>query len=121
MYLVTFVLNNPDLLEEVIEAWEKIGVPGATVLLGTGMGRMHQTRFMRDDMPLMPSVGDFYQPHPQTMSRTIFAAVKDEALIDRIAAVTQELVGDMNEPETGILFVTPILRAYGMEKKGKTK
>jgi nitrogen regulatory protein P-II 1 len=121
MYLVTFVLHNPDLLEEVIDAWAKIGVPGATVIPGTGMGRLDQTRFMRDDIPLIPSLKDFYEPHPQTMSRTIFTAIKDESLIDKIVDVTQALVGDLSEPETGILFVTPILRAYGMDKKGKKK
>ncbi|HRK88392.1 MAG TPA: hypothetical protein PK152_04605 [Anaerolineales bacterium] len=120
MYLLTFVLHNPDLLEEVLEAWEKVGVKGVTILPGTGLGRMSQSRFMRDDLPLMPSLEDFYEEHPQMMSRTMFTALKDDSLIDRILEVTQSLVGDLSQPETGILFVTPIVRAHGLEK-GKKK
>lgn len=122
MYLVIFVLNNPDLLEEIMSAWNKIGVDGATVFFSTGMERVRQKQGMgmRDDIPLIPSLDDFFEA-PETLSRTIFTAVKDEAMIDKIVQATQELVGDLNEPETGILLVTPILRAYGLEKKGKKK
>lgn len=118
MYLVIFVLNNPDLLEEIMSAWNKIGVDGATVFFSTGMERVRQKQGIRDDIPLIPSLDDFFEA-PETLSRTIFTAVKDEAMIDKIVQTTQELVGDLNEPETGILLVTPILRAYGLEKKGK--
>lgn len=122
MYLVIFVLNNPDLIEEIMSAWNKIGVDGATVFFSTGMERVRQKRGlgMRDDIPLIPSLDDFFEA-PETLSRTIFTAVKDEAMIDKIVQATQALVGDLNDPETGILLVTPILRAYGLEKKGKKK
>lgn len=115
MYLVTFVLHNPDLIEELLEAWNKIGVDGATVLFSSGMGRLRQKQGMRDDLPLIPSLDDFYEA-PQTLGRTIFTVIKDEAMIETILAATQTLVGDLNKPETGILIVTPILRAYGLEK-----
>ena len=42
MYLVTFVLHDPDLLEELLDEWNKAGVEGATVLFSSGMGRMRQ-------------------------------------------------------------------------------
>lgn len=119
MYLVIFVLYNPDFLEEIMSAWNKIGIEGATVFFSTGMEQLKQKEF-RDDIPLIPSLDDFYEA-PETVSRTIFTAVKDEAIIDKIIEVTQEVVGDLNDPETGILLVTPILRAYGLEKKGKKK
>lgn len=117
MFLVTLVLHDPDLLEEVIQAWENIGVQRATVLSSTGMGRLKQSRVVRDDLPLLPSLSDFYEAASQTLSRTIFTALKDESLIERIVAVTEELIGDMSQPNTGILFITPILRAYGLEKE----
>ena len=40
MYMILFVLNNPDRLEELLIAWEENGVEGATVLFSTGLGRM---------------------------------------------------------------------------------
>ncbi|MCQ3936998.1 MAG: hypothetical protein DPW18_08140 [Chloroflexi bacterium] len=116
MYLVTFVLHNPDLLEELLEAWNKIGVRGATVLFSSGMGRLRQKRGMRDDVPLIPSLDDFYEAS-ETLSRTLFTVIEDEGMIDRILAVTQQLVGDLNKPDTGLLVVTPVLRAHGLRKE----
>ena len=116
MYQVTLVLHDPDLLEEVVAAWREAGVQGATVLFSTGMGRIHQKEGLRDDIPLIPSLDDFYEA-PQTLGRTIFTVIQDEALIDKILAATQKIVGDLEESDTGVLLVAPLLRAYGVEKK----
>jgi nitrogen regulatory protein PII len=122
MYLLTLVLNDPDLLEELLQAWSKIGVLGATVLYSTGLGRFRQKQGLRDDMPLFPSLDDFYEgPQAQTLSRTIFTVLKDEGTIEKIVDATQGIVGDLNLPESGVLFITPVLKAYGLEKTGRTK
>ena len=115
MYLVVFVLHNPDLLEEIMDAWKKAGVTGATIFFSTGMERLRQMKGIRDDIPLIPSLDDFYEA-PETVSRTVFTAVKDEAMIDKIVAATQDLVGDLNNPDTGLLLVLPVARAYGLER-----
>lgn len=114
MYLVTFVLHDPDLLEELLNLWNKAGVDGATVLFSSGMGRMRQKQPIRDDLPLIPSLDDFYEA-PQTLNRTIFTVANDDAMVDKILAVTQQLVGDLKDPDTGVMIVTPIARAYGLE------
>lgn len=114
MYLVMFVLHDPDLLEELLDVWTKSGVEGATVLFSSGMGRMRQKQIMRDDIPLIPSLDDFYEA-PQTLNRTVFTVAKDDAMVDKILAVTQKLVGDLSQPDTGVMIVTPVSRAYGLE------
>ena len=113
MYLVTLVLHDPDLLEELLDAWNKAGVEGATVLFSSGMGRFRQKQGMRDDLPLIPSLDDFYEA-PQTLNRTVFTVVHDDAMVDKLLEVTQTLVGDLNKPDTGIMVVTPVVRAYGL-------
>ncbi|HEX6270112.1 MAG TPA: hypothetical protein VFZ43_07755 [Anaerolineales bacterium] len=119
MYLILLVLNNPDKLENLLIAWEEKGVQGATVLFSTGIGRIRQLDGWRDDMPLIPSLSDFYGI-PENMNRTIFTTVKDEAEVDAILAATKRVVGDLNEDETGLLLVLPISRAYGVNKKRGT-
>lgn len=114
MYLITFVLHDPDLLEELLNLWEQAGVEGATVLFSSGMGRFRQKQTMRDDLPLIPSLDDFYEA-PQTLNRTVFTVAKDDAMVDKILAVTQKLVGDLSQPDTGVMIVTPVSRAYGLE------
>ena len=115
MYLVLMVLNNPDRLEELLIAWEENGVQGATVLFSTGLGRIRQMDAWRDDMPLMPSLRDFYEL-PENMNRTIFTVVDHEAQVDALVAATQEVVGELDEQGTGLLLVLPVARAYGVNK-----
>ncbi|GMV34152.1 MAG: hypothetical protein DYG85_14020 [Chloroflexi bacterium CFX1] len=120
MYLVTLVLHDPDLLEELLAAWNNAGVEDATVLFSSGMGRMRQKQVIRDDIPLIPSLDDFYKA-PQTLNRTIFTVANDEAMVDGILNATQKLVGDLKNPDTGVMIVTPITRAYGLETTGPKK
>ena len=118
MYLILFVLNNPDRLEELLIAWEENGVEGATVLFSTGLGRIRALDAWRDDMPLIPSLRDFYEL-PENMNRTVFTIVKDEAQVDEVVAATKKVVGDLDEQETGLLLVLPVMRTYGANPKKK--
>jgi hypothetical protein len=120
MYLIILFLHNPDLLEELMEAWDQEGVNGATILFSVGMGQFLEKQGLRDDIPLIPSLEDFYEA-PETLSRTIVATVEEETLIDKIVAATQRVMGDLNEPETGMLLVMPVLKAYGFYRTGRTK
>jgi hypothetical protein len=119
MYLVLMVLNNPDRLEELLIAWEESGVQGATLLFSTGLGRIRQMDAWRDDMPLIPSLRDFYEV-PENTNRTIFTVVENEAQVDALVAATAEVVGELDEQGTGLLLVLPVARAYGMNKKRET-
>jgi hypothetical protein len=116
MYLILLVLNDPDRLEDLLIAWEDRGVQGATVLFSTGLGRIRQMDAWRDDMPLIPSLRDFYEV-PENMNRTVFTIVKDEAQVDAIVSATQTVIGDLDESKTGLLLVLPVARAYGINKR----
>lgn len=116
MFFVLFVMHDPDLLEELLHEWEAAGVQRATVMLSTGMRRLALKEGLRDDIPLMPSVEDFYEIS-QNFSRTVFTTAQDESMIDKILAATQRVVGDLLDHETGVLLVMPIVKAYGLEKR----
>jgi nitrogen regulatory protein PII len=118
MYLILFVLNDPDQLEDLLIAWEENGVQGATVLFSTGLGRIRELDGWRDDMPLIPSLRDFYEI-PENMNRTIFTIVKDEAQIDAVVAATKKVVGELDERDNGLLLVLPVVRAYGVNKRNE--
>jgi nitrogen regulatory protein PII len=110
------VLNDPDRLEELLIAWEENGVQGATVLFSTGLGRIRQMDAWRDDMPLIPSLRDFYEV-PENMNRTVFTVVNTEAQVDALVAATKAIVGELDEQGTGLLLVLPVARAYGVNKR----
>jgi nitrogen regulatory protein P-II 1 len=114
MYLILFVLDNPDKLEELLDAWENAGTRGATVLSSTGMHRLN-AGVIRDDIPLIPGLDDFYK-RVEDYHRTLFTIVKDDDVLQKIVDATQKVVGDLNQPNTGILVVMPATQVYGLEK-----
>ena len=114
MYLILFVLDNPDKLEELLDAWEAAGTKGATVLVSTGMHRISEGA-IRDDIPLMPGLDDFYK-RVEDYHRTLFTIVKDDEVLKKVVDATQKVVGDLNQPNTGILVVMPASQVYGLEK-----
>jgi nitrogen regulatory protein P-II 1 len=117
MKIVLFVLQDAGKLLDLLTAWKDAGVSGATVLFSTGMGRLHLTASLLDDLPLMPSLNDFYI-HDETLSRTVFTVVRDE-MVEKIINVTEQIVGDLNKPGTGILIVLPIDSVHGLIEYGK--
>ncbi len=42
MYMIWFVLDNPDRLDEVLDAWEKAGIGGVTITESTGIHRLRR-------------------------------------------------------------------------------
>jgi len=116
MYLILFVMNDPDRLEDLLIAWEELGIDAATVLFSTGLGRIRQLKGWRDDMPLIPSLRDFYEAE-ENLHRTIFTTVDSEAQADAIVGATERVVGSLDEEETGLLLVLPIAKAFGVGKR----
>jgi nitrogen regulatory protein P-II 1 len=117
MKMVLFVLNDPARLLELLDAWKQVGASGATVLFSTGMGRLQQASALRADLPLMPSLSDFYV-QSEVLSRTIFTVIPAD-LVERILAVTEQIVGDLNKPGSGILIVLPTDSVHGLIDYGK--
>ncbi len=112
MYLIVLVMDDPDKCVDVLPAWEKAGAPGATVLESTGMQRV-LNRGARDDLPLMPSLEDIFRK-TETRHRTVFSVVPDADTVDRIARVTQEVLGPFEDEHTGFMFSVRVDRAFGM-------
>lgn len=112
--LVVFVLNNVEHFPDVLRGWQRAGVQGVTIFESTGLARQ-QRIFERDDIPLMPSLRSMLTGR-ERHHRTLFAIVEDEEVVDQIIRITQEVVGDLNEPNTGILFVSPVTRVVGLDK-----
>jgi nitrogen regulatory protein PII len=117
MSMILFVLHDTEKLDELLAAWQDAGAPGVTVLESTGVGRIRQHEALREDTPLMPSLEDFY-PDPEHMSRTMFTILNDD-MVQKVVDATYKVVGDLNEPNTGLLVVLPTIAAYGLEKRKK--
>jgi nitrogen regulatory protein PII len=116
--MVLLVLNDSDKLKDVLEAWESVNVPGVTVLHSTGLGKLRQFPGLWDDLPLLPNIEDFYE-REELHSRTLFSVVPDEAFADKLAEITNKIIGDFSTPGAGLMVIMPLLKVFGMEKKAE--
>ncbi len=112
-YMVMFVLDDIDKCSPIFDAWEDAGVKGITILESTGLGRIRRQSGYRDDLPLMPSIRKLLQTREEH-HRTIFTLVKTEELVDKLIDATQSVMGDLNEPNRGVIFVLPVARVVGI-------
>jgi nitrogen regulatory protein P-II 1 len=113
-FLVVMIIDNPDDCPRVLEAWREVGVNGATILESTGMGRLIGSG-LRDDLPLIPSLSSFLEMREEP-HRTVFSVVKEQSTVDQMVTAAQTIIGDLNKPHTGILFVLPVLQVYGLDR-----
>jgi nitrogen regulatory protein PII len=116
MFMIIFVLHDPELLQDVLNAWDEAGAKGVTILPSTGLKRLLSQDTLREDMPLIPSIDDLLQTE-ERLNRTLFTIVDDEPMIDKIVEATQSVTCDLDLPNTGILTVLPVVRAYGLNRK----
>jgi len=110
------VVVMPDLgkCHAVLEAWEKFGVTGVTVLESLGMHKIQQMSIGRDDLPLIPSLRHLMEGE-EYHHRTAFVVVDDDFDLDGLIEATEQAVGgDFDAPNSGLLFVVPVARALGM-------
>ncbi len=115
-YLVLFVMHDINLLEDMLDAWDKTGVGGITILPSTGLARHRKGGILRDDLPLIPSMEDLIK-HAQNLNRTLLTIVSGEEMVDRVIAATESVAGDLDLPDTGILVVLPLARVRGLHRK----
>jgi nitrogen regulatory protein PII len=113
-FQIVFVLDNPDQCRDILDAWENAGIRGVTILESSGLGRVRRAG-IRDDLPLIPSLSDIFL-NTETHHRTLFTVVKSQSHIEAIVKATQSVVGDLEQPDTGFLFVVPVSQVYGISK-----
>jgi hypothetical protein len=112
--MIVVVLPDLERCQDILNAWEKRGVTGVTVLESLGLHKIREMRGLSDDLPLIPSLrhlmeGDEYH------HRTAFVVLDDDFDLDGLIKDTERAVGgDFNAPNSGILFVVPVARALGM-------
>jgi len=111
-YLVVLIVDNIDDCPKILSAWEEAGVLGITILESTGLGRMRRAG-LSEDLPLMPSMHDLYQ-FGEVHHRTLFSVVDSQELVDKMVELAQQVIGDLDDPHTGFLFVVPVSQSYGL-------
>jgi hypothetical protein len=107
MYMIMFVLDNSNHLDRLIEAWERAGVHNATILESTGINRLR-----RKNLPmryLFQTPGLVEEGH-----LTLFVIVESEQLVQACLHATEQIAGDLDEPDTGVFAAWPLAVVRGV-------
>lgn len=113
MYMIMLVLNDPDKLDAVLDAWHEVGIGGATVLESTGIYRRRPE--------LMGARFAFGFPPVGNMSErghyTLFTIVADALAVDHCHRATEAVIGNLREPNTGVMAAWALERTWGAARQ----
>ena len=113
-YLVVLIANDIDDCPSILTAWEEVGVTGVTILASTGLGHLYRAG-LSEAIPLMPSLHDIFESGEE-QHRTLLSVVDGLEIVDKMVSAVQQIIGNLEDPHTGILFVVPVLQVYGLGK-----
>jgi nitrogen regulatory protein PII len=114
-YLVVLIVDNLDHFQPVLDAWEAEGVTGVTILESSGIGRARRAGLRRDDFPLMPSLRDILQSK-EYHHRMLLSVVDSDTKVEALARAAESVMGDLNQADTGLMFVIELYKVYGLQK-----
>lgn len=113
-HMIMLIISNLESSFAVLDAWEENGVPGVTIMEGTGLGGVRQVGDW-EGLSLMPSLLDFMRGREQ-QNRIFITVVEGEPMVNHIINITQTVTGSLNDDNNGILFVMPVARVVGLRK-----
>ncbi len=110
MELLFFVLNNLDSLDDLLKGFSENQISGATLIDSTGLAHL----LAENDygFGMLRSLLDL----SRSQNKTIFM-VCESGQVKKIEAIIEETVGDLNNPNTGVLFTVPVSYVKGIVKK----
>lgn len=114
--LVVLIVIDAEQGSAILEAWDNLGVPDVTILPSTGLGKVKHAG-LRDDFPLMPTLNDLLNEEMQ--HRTLISVVETDEMIDQMAQAAEDILGCLDNPETGFMFVVPATRVFGGKDRKK--
>lgn len=110
MKLLVCVLQKTELLEQLLNKLECAGIKGATVLQSKGIAVTLLDS--KKDIPFLGHLRSVLDPEREE-NCTIFIVLDEEKLSIAIKTI-EETIGDLNKPNTGIIFTTPVDFAKGI-------
>jgi nitrogen regulatory protein PII len=106
--LLIAVINQEEKLDEILSGLVELGVTGATILSSEGMGRL-----LSHDIPIFAGL-ETLASRSRPQNQTLFSVIRDDATVDAVIALLQEICGSFDDPATGIVVTVPVLRVVGL-------
>jgi hypothetical protein len=112
MYMLIMVLDDTAHANDVLQAWRGAGASGVTILESTGINRVLPREAPNSGfMGFSQLLGTGRVGH-----QTLFAVIESMELAEAARSATESVLGPLTKPHTGIMFVVPVVQAWGIGK-----
>lgn len=112
MQLFILILKQVVQMNDIIRELAKSGVKGGTIIEGTGMA---EALMNMEDLPLFAMLKRVIEEEEKGTSQVMLFAIKDEQ-VKPTSEIIKKVMGDLNMPNTGIMFSVPISYIEGLGK-----
>lgn len=110
MQLLVLILKNVNQMNKLIRLLAESGVKGGTILDGTGMA---ESLCNMEDIPMFGGIRRMLSGEERESSHVMLFVLKEEQL-ESTRKVIKKVMGDLNSPNTGIMFAIPITYVEGL-------
>lgn len=114
MKLMVIILNKTEVLDYLLEGLSAAGIGGATIIQSSGLA---MTLSRLDSSFLSSSIRSLFTGDEED-NRTILSVIKNNEL-EIARKVVYNTVGDLSQPNTGIMFTIPLDFVEGTRKQRK--
>jgi hypothetical protein len=108
--MIMFVLDDPDCLDAILDAWAGLGVSGATIMESTGFFRHHIQH-----IPMRYAYGE--TSSNESGNLTLFVIVENESIAQVCLKAVEKIVGNLDDPDTGVFAAWPLALTKGIPSR----
>ena len=103
MQLFTLILKKTELVDTLMHELYEAGIKGGTLINGEGMAKVLHNM---DDIPVFGLLRRAWDESDREIVKTLLLVLKDDQ-VDVAINTVKRVIGDLNEPNTGIMFTMP--------------
>jgi CBS domain-containing protein len=111
IHMLIVILDDSSLMPALLNAWEAIGAPGATILASAGS---YRSRSWLSRMGL-GAVNHLFRDE-EVRRHTLMVAIETDELLEQAIAEAERVVGGFDRPDSGLLLVLPVGQVRGLHK-----
>ena len=108
MELLVCVVNDPQKVDDILQAFLEIGITGATIIDSYGMGKA-----LLQDIPIFAGFRNMLAG-TGSYNKTIFSIIENEEKANQAIAAIDSICGDLMDPATGLVFTIPVRTVKGL-------
>ena len=111
MKVLTLILKHVEYTDEIVQKLAESGVRGGTIVDGTGMAS--SLRHHMDELPIFGMLRHIIENDEKDPVKVMIFVLEDHQ-VEQTKDIIKKITGELNKPNTGIMFAIPITDVEGL-------